>query len=323
MFRSIIMTRDRYAALVLLLAWCATSTAAAFVTRSPTANLAAARRHCNNENPPQQQRNRQTIRTTATQLGMGKRMKFQAPSRMVAQTEYIRLETDDEAWKLMDIVDILQGGGVGVIPTDTGYALITPLLEGNKRGLERLEYTSRQFQQEQANGESSSKKSDDGTICLACSDLKTIGEYCYNIDKNAFKILKQNLPGPFSFILLGSRTLLPKSILEGNKQVMTVQVRVPDDPILRYLQDELLDGMPLLMSDLRFHVHDGSSNFDDKEAAALVKCYVDQTESWCHQVDFIVDAGGRSQVPSTLYDLTRRGEPVLVTTAGVGELLPL
>ena len=64
------------------------------------------------------------IRTFAPLFG--KRMKFQPPAKVVDQTEYIQVQADGEdAWKTMDVVDILERGGLGVLPTDTGYCLVT------------------------------------------------------------------------------------------------------------------------------------------------------------------------------------------------------
>lgn len=230
----------------------------------------------------------------------GKRMKFQPPAKVVESTEYIQIKPDGEdVWRTMDTVEILQKGGIGVIPTDTGYCLVTPL--ASKTGLERL------FRIQNMEGY-------EAPVQLLCSDLKTIDEYCFNIDKMNFKILKNNLPGPYTFILPG-KTTLPKTVLEGNKQLQTVGVRMPDDTVIRYLQDELLGGMPLLMSPL------GGDELedDDKAAQPWSTCHIDPDASWCTEVDFIVDAGGRPRAESTIYDLTRRGDPLLVQE-GLGEL---
>ena len=151
-------------------------------------------------------------------------------------------------------------------------------------------------------------------MSLLCSDLSTIDEYCFGINKLVFKILKKNLPGKYTFIL-PAKTSLPKSIIydsKGNKHSwkrQTLGVRIPDDPVLRYLQDELLGGMPLLVS---------SVPVDEEEDEQLIDCVVDPGASWCRDVDFIVDAGSRPYDGSTIFDLTTK-EPELVRE-GLGDV---
>lgn len=228
-------------------------------------------------------------------------MKFRPPSRLVQQTEYIQVEADGEdAWKTMDVVDILQRGGIGVLPTESGYGFVCPL--DSKDGLERML---------RIKGLHQCKK----PMSLLCSDLSSIDKYCFGIDRGAFKILKKNLPGPYTFILPAKNTL-PKQIIfdsKGNKHSwkrQTLGVRFPSDPVLRYLHDELLGGMPLLISSLPVDEEEGRQNLD---------CLLDPDASWCDDVDFIVDAGVRPHEGSTIYDMTNRGEPELVRE-GIGNV---
>ncbi|CAB9502791.1 yrdC domain containing (E. coli) [Seminavis robusta] len=238
-------------------------------------------------------------------------MKFQPPPRVVSQTEYISVSADGEdAWKTMDLVDILQRGGVGVLPTDTGYGFVTPL--DSKQGLERLL---------RIKGIQDCKK----PLSLLCSNLKTIDEFCFGIDKAAFKVLKKNLPGPYTFILPAKNTL-PNGIvmdIKGGKHSwkrQTLGVRIPNDPVLRYLQDDLLDGMPLLVSSLPILGMDDDDDDFMTPSTQLIDCQVDMNASWCNQVDFVVDAGTRPYDGSTIFDLSAtRGEPILVRE-GLGEL---
>jgi tRNA threonylcarbamoyl adenosine modification protein (Sua5/YciO/YrdC/YwlC family) len=238
----------------------------------------------------------------------GNRMKFQPPPRVVSQTEYIEISRPEDAWKTMDVVEILQQrGGLGVLPTDTGYGFVTPL--ESKEGLERLL---------RLKGLQSCKK----PLSLLCSDLRTIDEYCFGIDKLVFKLLKKNLPGAYTFVL-PAKTTLPKGIIVNDKgqkkhswKRHTLGVRIPQDPILRYLQDELLDGMPLLISSLPT---DDDDEDGKKQTKTMMNCLLDKEASWFDEVDFVVDAGPRPMDGSTIYDLTIRGEPTLVRE-GLGDL---
>ena len=92
---------------------------------------------------------------------------------------------------------------------------------------------------------------------------------------------------------------------------------MPSNPVIRYLQDELLNGMPLLVSSLGGDDEDAAK--DGKKGPQLVHCMVDEGATWCDEVDFIVDAGGLPQAAPTVYDLTRRGDPLLIRE-GLGEL---
>ena len=261
------------------------------------------------------------IRRSCSQTQLhGKRMKYAKPGKVVAQTEYIQVEKDgSDAWKAMDIVSIIQDqGGVGVLPTDTGYCFVTSLQ--SKTGIERLL---------RIKGLHECKKS----MSLLCSDLKSIDEYCFGIDKTVFKILKKNLPGAYTFIL-PAKTTLPKQIIfdsKGNKHSwkrQTLGVRIPSDPVLRYIQDDLLFGMPLIVSSLptikdEFDTDDDEDDIDaewERQRQQLIECSVDPGASWCNEVDFIVDAGPRPYDGSTIFDMTSRtGGPELVRE-GLGQV---
>ena len=231
-------------------------------------------------------------------------MKFQPPPKVVAKTEYIQIEKDgSDAWKTMDVVDILERGGVGVLPTDTGYGFVTPI--DSKQGMERLL---------RIKGMQDCKK----PLSLLCSSLSTIDEYCYGINKTVFKILKKNLPGSYTFILPAKSTLPKGTVFDskGHKHAWkrhSLGVRMPNDPILRYLQDELLGGVPLFVSSLPVDGEDEENPLQHLQCAVL-----DPGASWCNEVDFIVDAGTRPVDGSTVYDMTT-SEPELLRE-GLGEL---
>lgn len=224
---------------------------------------------------------------------LGSRMKFRPPTKVSEKTEFIQVEADgQDVWKTMDIVDILQRGGLGVLPTETGYGFVCSL--DSKDGLERMLRIKGQHQ---------CKK----PMSLLCSDLSTIDKYCFGIDRGIFKILKKNLPGPYTFIL-PAKNALPKAFFFNSKDTkhslkrQTLGVRIPSDPVIRYVQDELLGGVPLLISSLPV---------DEEEESQLLDYRLDPDSSWSNDVDFVVDAGVRPYEGSTIYDMTNR-EPELV-----------
>jgi tRNA threonylcarbamoyl adenosine modification protein (Sua5/YciO/YrdC/YwlC family) len=185
--------------------------------------------------------------------------------KVVSQLEYIRVNQDgyDDLWKTMDVVEILKQGGVGILPTDTGYCLVTTV--DSKTGLERILQIHKTADLE-----------------LLCADQSTIGTYCYNINKGAFTTLKKNLPGPFTFVLLAS-TALPKIMFNRQK----VGVRMPNDPVLRYFHDELFQDKPLISTSSlppRFNEYDEEMS----EHEQVLQCGLNPDAGWCRDIDFVV-----------------------------------
>ena len=116
------------------------------------------------------------------------------------------------------IVAILKKGGIVVYPTDTYYGIGCDIM--NKRAIEKI------YQLKQRN---KSKP-----FSFICSGLKNISDYA-KVSNYAYKTMKRLLPGPYTFILEGSR-LVPKIMLTKRK---TAGIRVPDNPICLALVNEL------------------------------------------------------------------------------------
>jgi len=116
------------------------------------------------------------------------------------------------------IVAILKKGGIVVYPTDTYYGIGCDIM--NKRAIEKI------YQLKQRN---KSKP-----FSFICSGLKNISNYA-KVSNYAYKTMKRLLPGPYTFILEGSR-LVPKIMLTKRK---TAGIRVPDNPICLALVNEL------------------------------------------------------------------------------------
>ena len=124
---------------------------------------------------------------------------------------------------IMEVVDILKDGGIVVYPTDTYYGIGCDIM--NKRAIERI------YQLKQRN---KSKP-----FSFICSDLKNISRYA-KVSNYAYKTMKRLLPGPYTFILEGSK-LVPKMMLTKRK---TSGIRVPDNRICLNLVKEL--GNPVI-----------------------------------------------------------------------------
>ena len=128
---------------------------------------------------------------------------------------------------LDEAVDVLENGGIIIYPTDTLYAMGCDAL--NNVAIEHLCKVKGVNPQKQ-------------TLSVVCDGLSMASVYA-RIDNEAFRILRSNLPGPFTFILPAATTL-PK-VFKGRR---TVGVRIPDNPISKALAERL--GHPVLSTSM-------------------------------------------------------------------------
>ena len=124
---------------------------------------------------------------------------------------------------ILKVVDILKDGGVVVYPTDTYYGIGCDIM--NKKAIERI------YQIKQRNKNK--------PFSFICSDLTNISQYA-KVSNYAYNTMKRLLPGPYTFILEGSK-FVPKIMLTKRK---TAGIRVPDNPICQALVKEL--GNPVI-----------------------------------------------------------------------------
>ncbi|MGL5261228.1 MAG: L-threonylcarbamoyladenylate synthase, partial [Bacteroides sp.] len=120
-------------------------------------------------------------------------------------------DTENSPQKIQQVIDVLNDGGIIIYPTDTMYAIGCHGLK--ERAIERIY---------ELKGINPSKNN----LSLICYDLSTISEYA-KVSNSVFKIMKANLPGPFTFILNGTNKL-PK--IFGNRK--EVGFRMPNNGII-------------------------------------------------------------------------------------------
>ncbi len=124
---------------------------------------------------------------------------------------------------IQQVVERLKNGAVIVSPTDTGYGIGCDIFD--PKAIRRvLQITNRP---------------DNKPFSFMCSDLRHISEYAH-VSNTAYRLLKKCLPGPYTFVLPGTK-LVPKIMLTKQK---TVGIRVPSHPISRILIETL--GNPML-----------------------------------------------------------------------------
>lgn len=177
---------------------------------------------------------------------------------------------------LDETVEVLQQGALIIYPTDTLYALGCDAL--NNGAIERLC---------KIKGIDPRKQ----TLSVICDGLSMASEYA-KIDNEAFRILRTNLPGAFTFILPAS-TKLPK-VFKGRR---TVGIRIPDNVIACALAERL--GHPLLTTSLPL-----AETVEDPQAYAL---------EYDDVASLLIDGGEEeSTAPSTVVDLTDSHNPEIV-----------
>lgn len=175
-------------------------------------------------------------------------------------------------------VAILQKGGVIVYPTDSAYAIGCCL--GNKQAVERIRLL-RQLDE-------------DHYFSLVCRDLSQISVYA-TMSNSAFRLLKANTPGPFTFILNATKEV-PKRLLQQKRH--TIGIRVPDNKIVHALLSELNEpimSVTFLMPEQEYPITEARDIYD-----ALGS-----------KVDLVIDGGVGGIEPSTIVDMVD-GEPKIL-----------
>lgn len=202
--------------------------------------------------------------------------------------EFIKLyEKGTDMRKIEQIVTCLRNGGVIIYPTDTVYGMGCDI--HNIRAVERI-------------CQIKGIKSNKNNFSFICHDLSNIADYA-KVSTSAFKVLKKNLPGPFTFILDGTNHV-PKVLSQSKK---TVGIRIPDNNITCLIVQEF--GNPIITTSL----HDDDDILEYPTDPELI------FEKFQHLVDMVIDGGYGKNEPSTIVDATN--DDFEIIRQGVGELL--
>ncbi len=181
------------------------------------------------------------------------------------------------------IIECLKDGGVIIYPTDTIYGLGCDIFHPKAIGrIARIKNIDQRKAQ----------------LSFICYDLSDLSKYTKSISTPLYRILKRDLPGPYTFILPASKEV-PK-LLQSKKS--TIGLRVPDNNIARTIIHELQH--PILSASL---------------PGEMVEEYTDPEliyENFEKLVDIVVDGGIGGMIPSTVIDCTK--EPYEIIRQGVG-----
>ncbi|AVR98035.1 L-threonylcarbamoyladenylate synthase [Pseudoduganella armeniaca] len=194
-------------------------------------------------------------------------------------SQYFQVHPQNPQARLIkQAAQIIHGGGVVAVPTDSCYALVCHL--DDKGAVERLRRIRGIDEKHH--------------LALLCRDLSEIGVYA-RVDNRQFRLLKLGTPGPFTFILEATR-VVPRRLSHPSRK--TIGLRVPETPIVEALMREL--EQPLLSSTLILPGEDEPLNDPELINERIGK-----------QLDLVIDGGACSMEMTTVVDLTG-DEPALV-----------
>lgn len=195
----------------------------------------------------------------------------------MSQFFYVHPE-NPQARLINQAVAIIRNGGVVVYPTDSGYALGCQL--ENKTALETICRIR--------------KLDDKHNFTLLCRDLSELSIYA-RVDNTAFRLLKNNTPGAYTFIFKGTKEV-PRRLMNAKKK--TIGIRVPDNQIALDLLEAL--GEPMMSTSLILPGNQTTES-DPEEIR-------DKLE---HTVDLIMNGGYLGEQPTTVIDFSD-DEPVIL-----------
>jgi tRNA threonylcarbamoyl adenosine modification protein (Sua5/YciO/YrdC/YwlC family) len=187
-----------------------------------------------------------------------------------------------------EAVSALSGNQIGIIPTDSVYSIICSIQ--NKRGIEAI-------------CKLLGKKPEKANLSVIFRDLKDVSLFTTPFSTSVYKVMKRNLPGPFTFILKANSEV-PKLFLSNRK---TIGIRIPEHNIPLEICKAL--NQPLVCA---------SVHSDDEIQEYLTEAE-EIYENFENKVDFIITTQHIGNSPSTVVDLTEN-EPVVIRQ-GKGELI--
>ena len=206
---------------------------------------------------------------------------------VILEVMLLQIHPDNPQPRLIkQLADCLLDGGVIIYPTDTIYGIGCDIFQ--RKAIERI-CKIKNIDPQKAQ------------LSFICEDLSNLSDYTKSIDTPLYRMLKNYLPGPYTFILPASK-LVPK-ILQSKKS--TIGLRVPDNEICRNILN--ITGHPLISTSL---------------PGEMVEDYTDPEvmyEKFGDQVDFVIDGGIGGMMPSTIVDCTTDEWKVIRKGLGVFE----
>ncbi len=200
-------------------------------------------------------------------------------------SQYFEVHPDNPQPRLLkQAAQILHGGGIAAIPTDSSYALVCHL--DDKAAAESLRRIR--------------GVDDKHHLTLLCRDLSELASYA-RVDNKQYRLLKLGTPGPFTFILEATKEV-PRRVSHPSRR--TIGLRVPAHAVTQTLLDML--GQPLLATTL---IAPGET--EPMNEASEIR------DRFQKLIQAVVDAGACPMQPTTVVDLT--DEPPVLVRRGRGD----
>lgn len=185
-------------------------------------------------------------------------------------------------------IEALQNNGLIIYPTDTVYGLAWDI--NSPKAFDKIV---------KIKGKNALKEN----FSLVCSEISQVSQFTMHINNPTFKLLKSNLPGPFTFILNANNNV-PRFYKTKKK---TVGIRIPDNNIAIEIVNKL--GHPIMTTSL----HHEDEILDYMTDPELIH------EKYEHLVDYVIDGGYGKNEASTIVDCT--GADFEILRQGIGELV--
>ena len=204
------------------------------------------------------------------------------------EATFIRIyEENPDPRKIIQIVNVLRGGGLIIYPSDTIYGLGCDIF--NQKAVDKVRRIKNR----------NDKKME---LAFVCFDLSHLSVYAKNVSTPVFKLMKKVLPGPYTFILNAS-SKVPKILKVRKKKV---GIRIPNNRIPREIVKEL--GNPIVTTSL----HNDDKILEYATDPELIY------EQYKNQVDLVIDGGYGDNQASTILDYS--GEELEIIRQGKGEI---
>ena len=204
-------------------------------------------------------------------------------------SQYFEVHPDNPQPRLIkQAAQLLHGGGVCAVPTDSSYALVCHL--DDKVAAETL----RSIRQVDTKHH----------LTLLCRDLSELASYA-RVDNRQYRLLKLGTPGPYTFILEATKEV-PRRLSHPSRR--TIGLRVPDHKVMQALLAEL--GQPLLATTL---IAPGETEPLNEPAEIR--------ERFQKRLAAVVDAGACPMAPTTVIDFS--SDTPLLVRQGRGALARL
>ena len=203
-------------------------------------------------------------------------------------SQFFQIHPDNPQQRLINqAVEIVKAGGVIAYPTDSAYALGCHI--GDKAAVDKIRRIRR--------------LDDKHNFTLVCRDLSELGVYA-KVVNSSYRLLKQNTPGAYTFILPASSEV-PRRLMHPKRR--QIGVRVPENNIALALCEEL--GEPLMSTTLILP-GDDTPMTDPYEIRSMLE----------HELDLVIDGGFCGYEPTTVVNMT--GDAPEIIREGKGDPAP-